>query len=94
MNPNAFTPTPSRYTHEQLAMLLEISSTVKCECPNHLARIVTSLLGFEEYARDCENLNAEDARIHRLLYEHANQARAVLDEALTELIAHEGIELD
>ena len=82
---------PRRFTPGQLARLLEVSSTIKCECPNHLARIVQSLMGFEDYAKDCEDLNEEDAKIHRMLYEKTVQARAILDEALADLCEFEQI---
>lgn len=82
---------PRRFTPSQLARLMEISSAIKCECPNNLARIVQSLIGFEDYAKDCQNLNAEDAKIHRMLYEKTAQARAILDEALAELCEFEQI---
>lgn len=84
---------PRRYSREQLARLMEIASAVQCECPNHLARIVTSLLAFEDYALGCEDRNPEDARVHRMLYERTARARGVMDQALAELLAHEGIEL-
>lgn len=87
-------PTPRRFGPEALARLLEITSTVQCECPNHLARIVSAVVAFEDYARGCEDRNAEDARVHRLLYDHAVQARAILDEALAQLLVHEGISLE
>lgn len=93
MSSDAFTPTPPKFDAAQLARMMEISSAVKCECPNHLSRIVHSLLAFEEYARDCESENAEDAAVHRMLYEHSAQARAILDVALERLVAFEGIEL-
>jgi len=82
---------PRRFTPAQLARLMEISSAIKCECPNNLARIVQSLLGFEDYAKDCENLNEEDAKIHRMLYEKTVAARAILDEALADLCKFEQI---
>lgn len=86
-------PAPRRYTREQLARLMEVASIVQCECPNHLARLVSSLIAFEDYALDCEDRNVEDARVHRLLYESTARARAVMDEALAALLAHEGIEV-
>lgn len=90
---NEETLAPRRFTPGQLARLMEISSAIKCECPNNLARIVQSLVGFEDYAKDCENLNEEDARVHRMLYERTAQARVLLDQALAELCVFEQIEL-
>jgi hypothetical protein len=86
-------PLPPRYTAEQLGRLTEIASSVECECPNQLARIVTSLRAFEEYSRDCENRDDEDARMHALLYRKTGAARSVMEEALAALIRHERIEL-
>lgn len=86
-------PAAPRYTAEQLGRLTEIASTVQCECPNQLARIVTVLRGFEDYSRDCENKDDEDARMHALLYRQTGAARAVMEEALAALIRHERIEL-
>lgn len=85
--------TPRRYTPAQLARLIEISSAIKCECPNHLSRIVQSLIAFEDYAKDCANSNAEDARIHAMLYAVTTQARVLLDQALAEVVAFEKIEI-
>ncbi len=33
-------PTTARYTREQLGKLMEVSSSIECECPNHLAQLV------------------------------------------------------
>ena len=85
--------TPRRYTPAQLARLIEISSAIKCECPNHLSRIVQSLIAFEDYARDCANSNADDARIHGMLHAVTTEARVLLDQALAEVVAFEKIEI-
>ncbi len=66
---------------------------MQCECPNQLARIVTSLKGFEEYSRDCENKDDADARMHALLYRQTGAARAIMEEALIALMKHEQITL-
>ncbi len=86
-------PLPPRYTAAQLGRLTEIASTVQCECPNQLARIVTTLRAFEDYSRDCENRDDEDARMHALLFRKTGAARSVMEEALAALIRHEQIEL-
>jgi hypothetical protein len=84
---------PARYTPEQLGRLMEISSVVQCECPNHLAQIVTGLQAFESYSRQCENRNDQDREIHGLLYRQTAAARAVMEEALAALVKHERIQL-
>lgn len=87
------TPKPPRYSPEQLGRLLEISSAVQCECPNHLSQIVSSLQAFEEYSKHCENRNEADRQVHALLYRYTAAARAVMEEALTALVKHENIQL-
>lgn len=82
---------PARYTHAQLGKLQQIASKVECECPNHLSTLLQSLLDFERYSRNCENRNAADAEVHKLLYESTARARSLLERALDRLIEHEGI---
>ena len=84
---------PARYTPEQLGRLMEISSAVQCECPNHLAQLVTGLQAFESYSRQCENRNDQDREIHGLLYRQTAAARALMEEALAALVKHERIQL-
>jgi hypothetical protein len=82
------------YTERQLGRLLEITSQVQCECPNQLASIVLTLQSYERYTSDCENRNAEDAEIHRMLYAETAKARAIMEAALTKLCAFEHISVD
>ncbi len=86
-------PKPPRYTPEQLGVLLEVSSAVQCECPNHLSQIVSSLQAFEEYSKHCETRNEADRQVHAMLYRFTAAARAVMEEALAALVKHENIQL-
>ncbi|HEX8433744.1 hypothetical protein [Archangium sp.] len=86
-------PKPPRYTPEQLGVLLEVSSAVQCECPNHLSQIVSSLQAFEQYSKHCENRNEADRQVHTMLYRFTAAARAVMEEALAALVKHENIQL-
>ena len=82
-----------RFSARQLAHLLEITSSVDCECPNHLSKLVESLVAFEDYSKDCESRDAEDREIHAMLYRTTARARGVMEEALIVLMQHENIEL-
>lgn len=66
-------------------------SAVKCECPNHLADLVERLQTFEQYSKDCENRDDEDARVHRALWFATARARRMMEDALVELAKHEGL---
>lgn len=84
---------PMRFTPHQLGKLAEITSSVDCECPNHLSDLVTSLQAFERYSQACKSRDKADAELHHRLYLATAQARAVMENALEELIKHERIVL-
>jgi len=84
-------PLARRFDDDQLARLLEISTTIDCECPNHLSSLVSALVSFEQYSRDCESRDAEDAAQHRRLAEGTAEARSRMESLLADLCEHEGI---
>lgn len=81
------------FTAEQLAHLTTISSTVECECPQHLAEVIQALSAFEDYSRQCEDRNSDDALLHAYLHRTAAQARHNMENALKEVLHAEGIEV-
>lgn len=83
----------TRYSPEQIAQLREIKSSVECECPNHLASLLTSLTAFERYAADCESKSAEDRDLHHTLRVRTREARIVMEDLLEMVCAHDGIDL-
>ena len=82
-----------RFTDKQLAAASQVSTVVDCECPQHLANLLTSLAAFEQYSAECESRNAEDEALHRFLHETTAQTRSMMEEALQRVIEVEGIEL-
>jgi len=84
---------PRRYSDEMLARLAGISSTIKCECPRHLAELIASLSAFEKYSSECESRNLKDAELHNYLNTTASQARHMFETALSLVIEAENIEL-
>ena len=76
---------PPRFTELQLARLKEMVSSVECECPNHLALLVSSLRAFEEYSRQCATDDPADERLHRYLEAGTGRARVLMEELLWEL---------
>jgi MerR family transcriptional regulator, light-induced transcriptional regulator len=83
---------PRRFTDAELARILARSTTVRCECPHHLAELVANLVAFETYSRECESRNAEDAALHAQLYATTAHCRALIETALGRVIAAEGID--
>jgi DNA-binding transcriptional MerR regulator len=87
-------PLPRRlYDDADLVRIAAASPTVRCECPHHLVQLVTSLAAFEQYSRECENRNADDAALHAFLHAATARARAVMEAALARVIEAEGISL-
>lgn len=88
------TPPAPKYSRAQLGKLMEVTSTIKCECPNHLAQLVERLQAFETYSKDCENLTPDDAQMHGLLYRATASARIEMERALDELLAYEKLTVE
>lgn len=85
---------PRRYSDQTLARVAAIASKVLCECPRHVAELITQLASFEQYSQDCLNNSVEDARLHAQLSAISGSARALFEQALEMVAAHEGIALD
>lgn len=88
-------PQPTRrFSDRQITHLQGVRSKVECECPQHISALLASLNSFEEYARECGNMNETDAKIHGTLYRATGHARAMVEEATRQLCRYEGIEVD
>ena len=83
-----------KFSEQELAKIARHSSVVKCECPHHLANLLSSLGAFESYSAACESRNAEDAKLHAYLYHATAESRARMEEALEHLLVAEGIQID
>ncbi len=84
---------PRRYNDETLMRVARIPSTVLCECPRHVAEIITQLASFEQYSAECLNRSAKDAQLHAYLSSVSGSARALFEQALEKIAEHEGISL-
>ncbi len=82
---------PRRYVDAFLQQLGQMPSKVQCECPNHLADLLTKLNAFERYSLECESTNIKDAAMHAMMYSASGHCREFLEEVLRRLMAHEGI---
>ncbi|MCG6897071.1 MAG: MerR family transcriptional regulator [Thiocapsa sp.] len=89
-----FPISPRRFTDVDLLRIATTSTSVRCECPRHLADLVLALNAFETYSEECELRNADDAALHAYLHAATAQARSMMEAALTRVAAAEGIELD
>ena len=53
--------------------------------------ILSSLVYFEAYCKECESRSDEDAKVHRMLYERSARARMLLEDGLERLLEHEDV---
>ena len=79
---------PRRFTQQQLAKLVMVSTSIDCECPHHLAQLVSGLSAFEIYSANCANRDEEDAALHAYLHKTTAQARALIEVALEKVARH------
>ena len=79
------------FSDVELIALTEMPSMVACECPRHLAEIVTLLVGFEQYSNECAARNQNDAVLHHHLHAVTVKARTMLEQALARLVIEEGL---
>ena len=82
------------YTTDQLLKFARVSTSVDCECPQHLAGLLQGLAAFEKYSSECEDRNPQDAALHAFLHKATANVRRTMEDALQHLVRVEGIELD
>ena len=82
---------PRRYSDSELVALAETPSRVACECPRHLAEIVTLLTAFEHYSTECISRDEKDAALHRHLHDVTSVARTMFEDALARVVVEEGL---
>jgi DNA-binding transcriptional MerR regulator len=86
-------PIPARrFTQQQLAYLGMITTAIDCECPQHLAQLVSALSAFEVYSANCANRNDEDAVLHRYLHRTTAGARSMMERALERVAEADNLE--
>ena len=89
--PGADTVPPRRWNDAALADFVNLSSTIACECPRHVAELLMQLSHFETYSAECEHLNAADAELHAYLRQVATASRTRFEAALEHVALHEGL---
>lgn len=82
-----------RYSDRVLQRVAAIPSQVLCECPRHVAELISQLSSFEKYSSECLNSSQNDAKLHAYLSAVSGTARALFEEALQRVALQEGIDL-
>jgi len=85
-------PAPAaRFDSADLVALTAAMPKVACECPKHMAELITLLGQFEAYSADCESRQPADVALHAYLYRVAGHARALMEEGLATVAMAEGV---
>lgn len=83
---------PRRFDDRQLQAASKLRSAITCECPRHIADLLQALNEFERYSSDCSVENWQDAAVHACIYTYTNQARHLMEKALSaSLEGHEDV---
>ena len=83
---------PSRqFDDRELAYLAAQSPAIACECPMHLAQLISRLVHFEAYSAECESRDDEDAALHAYLHKTTSGARSMMERALTRVVELENL---
>ncbi|MES2633008.1 MAG: MerR family transcriptional regulator [Pseudomonadota bacterium] len=85
--PGATVP-PRRYSDSELAKIASSPTPILCECPRHIADLISQLTSFEDYSRQCLDTSPEDASIHAYLRSISGSARALFEHALQRVMDH------
>ena len=84
---------PRRFDDAALSAATRLPTSIRCQCPQHLADLLFRLNAFETYSADCENRNEQDAALHAHLQRETAKARLLLEGALEHLLRCEEIDL-
>jgi MerR family transcriptional regulator, light-induced transcriptional regulator len=84
---------PPRWDDAELASFANLSPTMACECPRHVAELLMQLAHFEAYSAACENRHDEDGLMHAHLRQVTTESRLRFEDALAMLAQHEGLQL-
>lgn len=85
---------PVRFDERALGRLATEATAIACECPRHLVELLLDLGAFERYSAECAHRSPRDARLHGELQRVTSTARAMLENALAEVAAHDGLAIE
>ncbi|MFT6285540.1 MAG: DNA-binding transcriptional MerR regulator [Alcanivorax sp.] len=84
---------PHIYSESELQGARLMKSALDCECPQHLADLISALNRFESHSVGCSTESWEDAAVHACVYTYTAQARWLMEKALDTVIENRRGEL-
>ncbi len=86
-------PPGRRFSDEEIAALANASPAVDCECPGHIAQLLSGINAFEQYSVECSDADPKERALHQHLARVAGTARALFENAMQRVVTAEGIDL-
>jgi hypothetical protein len=86
-------PRGRRFTSDELARIAALNPGLKCECPNHIAKLLMDISSFEKYCRECIDTDPDERLLHTRLGEISSRARELFEDALIAVATADGIPL-
>lgn len=86
--------TDSEFNTEQLSKLANMIPSLHCECPNHIAKLLIDINGFEQYCRECEDSDPKQRALHTELGHLTAQARMIFEGALKAVAVADNLDLE
>jgi hypothetical protein len=74
------------FSDDELRAAHILKTHINCECPPHLAQLITALKEFEQYSTECSIENWQDAAVHASIYAYTAQARHLMERALQHVV--------
>ena len=81
----------SLLTREAMIALSEKSSTLKCECPKHLIKLLKEIRLFQDYELSCMTATDKDRETHAWLHASAVNIDQMLSGTIAQLARLEGM---
>ena len=82
-----------RFDQDALAYMMTLSTAIKCECPKHLAELLSQINAFAQYCQECLSQSPQDQMLHANLLLVAQSTRTMYENALETILEHEKITL-
>jgi DNA-binding transcriptional MerR regulator len=86
--------TDSEFNPEQLSKIASLIPSLHCECPNHIAKLLIDINGFEQYCRECEDNDPKQRALHTELGHLTAQARMIFEGALKAVAVADNLDLE
>ena len=86
--------TQREFNPEQLSKIANLIPSLHCECPNHIAKLLIDINGFEQYCRECEDNDPKQRAMHEELGRLSAQARMIFEGALKAVAVADDLDLD